>query len=603
MKKFLGLVLLMLIMGANVVFADSYYVSPSGNDKNAGTIKKPFKTIGKALDTINKGDTVYIRGGIYNEQLNVKTSGTEKSPICIRNYENESVVVDGKNKDTKNEYGNIALLSAINKSYVEVRGIEFRNLSTTTKHVVHGIAVLGYGDGVSIKNCKVHDIKNENNEGKANAHGISVYGYNSSKPMNNVLLDGNEVYNCKLGSSESIALNGNVTNFTVINNIVHDNDNIGIDFIGFEGAAGSSSKDRARNGVCRDNCVYNIASKNNPAYNGGSSAAGIYVDGGKDIIIERNNIKNCDVGVSIASEHKGKNAENIIVRNNLVTDCLSYAGIIFGGCNNENGVAVNVKIYNNTIYNCRTGVVIQNANSSTNEVKNNIIYNCKNSMYGEVGKNQVSNNLTKNPSFVDVSKNNYRLKENSIAIDKGVSVDCGEYDLDKNMRKYNGIVDMGCYEYVPSYTSINIDGVSKEWNNIKSIASCKNGNLKELKAYRDDKYLYICATGDKLNSYPNLHIYINSDNDTKTGFGEGGADYLVENGSLYKYAKKYGTSWDFESIGKVYDYKVTSNCIEYKLKLDSMKNIGKKLRLKLVVLNKNWNGVYQIPETGFSLFE
>ena len=71
MKKCLGLVLLMLVMGVNVVFADSYYVSPSGNDKDVGTIKKPFKTIMKALDVAEAGDNVYIRKGVYNEQLKI----------------------------------------------------------------------------------------------------------------------------------------------------------------------------------------------------------------------------------------------------------------------------------------------------------------------------------------------------------------------------------------------------------------------------------------------------------------------------------------------------------------------------------------------------
>ena len=32
-----------------------------------------------------------------------------------------------------------------------------------------------------------------------------------------------------------MTLNGNVTDFKITNNLVHDNDNIGIDFIGYEG--------------------------------------------------------------------------------------------------------------------------------------------------------------------------------------------------------------------------------------------------------------------------------------------------------------------------------------------------------------------------------
>ena len=43
---------------------------------------------------------------------------------------------------------------------------------------------------------------------------------------------GNEVYDNLLQSSEALVLNGNIDGFTVINN-VHDNNNIGYDFIGY----------------------------------------------------------------------------------------------------------------------------------------------------------------------------------------------------------------------------------------------------------------------------------------------------------------------------------------------------------------------------------
>ena len=58
-------------------------------------------------------------------------------------------------------------------------------------------------------------------------------------------------------------LNGNVDGFTVSHNLVHDNDNIGIDFIGFEGN-GPATLDQARNGRCFGNRVYNISSAANP---------------------------------------------------------------------------------------------------------------------------------------------------------------------------------------------------------------------------------------------------------------------------------------------------------------------------------------------------
>ena len=51
----------------------TFYVSPDGNDSNAGTLEAPFKTITKARDTVrayiatgmSENVTVYIRGGSY----------------------------------------------------------------------------------------------------------------------------------------------------------------------------------------------------------------------------------------------------------------------------------------------------------------------------------------------------------------------------------------------------------------------------------------------------------------------------------------------------------------------------------------------------------
>ena len=140
MKKFFGVMLLVMGMicmlgQSNVVFAASsvYYVSDeTGNNTNAGTINAPLKTIQKALDMAKAGDTVYVRGGVYNEQLTIKTSGTKEQPIVIKNYQKELPIIDGTGKTTKNEDGGIALLSIINKNYIEIDGMEFRNLSTTT---------------------------------------------------------------------------------------------------------------------------------------------------------------------------------------------------------------------------------------------------------------------------------------------------------------------------------------------------------------------------------------------------------------------------------------------------------------------------------------
>src|SRR5439155_8178218 len=96
-----------------------------------------------------------------------------------------------------------------------------------------------------------------------------------------------------------------------------------------------------------DNVVYNISSATNPTYGGERSADGIYVDGGRDIVIERNKVDNCDIGVEVASEHLGKTTSNITVRNNFISR--SYQGnILMGGYASNRGDALNVIVVHNT---------------------------------------------------------------------------------------------------------------------------------------------------------------------------------------------------------------------------------------------------------------
>ncbi|MGB5824637.1 MAG: stalk domain-containing protein [Proteocatella sp.] len=418
----------------NTCFASgkTYYVSATGSDTNSGSISEPFKTIQNGVSALTAGDTLLIREGTYTEKVNIKNSGSSSGFITIKNYPDEKVIINGNNTAGAN-------LSIFNKSYIRIEGLELGNNSGNDTPM--GISIEGAGTNIQIVNNKVYGITSN-----SNAHGIAVYGTNPTSPITNLLIEGNEVYNCKLGQSESMVLNGNVTEFKVINNKIHDNDNIGIDFIGYEGTAGSGETDRARDGLCSGNIVYNISSINNPTYND-YGADGIYVDGGKNIIIEGNYVKNCDIGIEMASEHKGKTTDNITVRNNLILDCTNYAALVFGGASNSNGTATNIKIYNNTVYNADTALVISNANSSTNEVKNNIFNNVNTIIEGNVGDNIIVNNMSSNAQFVSPSSENFELKAGSPCIDAGVSVDSGTSDYSLKTRIVNGTIDIGCLEY------------------------------------------------------------------------------------------------------------------------------------------------------------
>ena len=365
----------MISAAATLLPPRSYYVSVKGSDANPGTLAAPWRHIQYALDHLGAGSTINVMKGVYNEYVTFRHSGSAGAYLTLQNYAGQHPVIDATGLSITGEVG---LVSIVNKKYVKLIGFEVRNLKAggDPSAFPQGISVRGNGAFIEIRNNRVHDIENSCEE--CGAHGIAVYGRDPNASIHDLIIDGNEVYNGKFGWSESLVLNGNVEKFTVSHNIVHDNDNIGIDFIGFEGENPNPALDRARDGVAVGNTVYNIDSYGNPAYGEDRSADGIYVDGGTDIVIERNIVHHANLGIELASEHAGKNTSYITLRNNFIYNN-TQAGIAFGGYDTMRGSTENCVIVNNTLYNNFTQgdwgaeLYIQ-YDTRNNLVENNLIF-------------------------------------------------------------------------------------------------------------------------------------------------------------------------------------------------------------------------------------
>ncbi|KAI1280009.1 family 9 polysaccharide lyase [Xylaria sp. FL0933] len=76
--------------------AASIYVSPTGS--GSGTIDSPYGSIQTAVNAASAGDTIYLRAGTYSPTTNIQItkSGTVASPITLRSYNNEKVIIDGE---------------------------------------------------------------------------------------------------------------------------------------------------------------------------------------------------------------------------------------------------------------------------------------------------------------------------------------------------------------------------------------------------------------------------------------------------------------------------------------------------------------------------
>ena len=387
-----------------LISTTALYVSTTGSDSNPGTISAPWKTIQHAANSVQAGDTVYIRGGTYNESVSIAVSGSATAgSITFQSYPGESAIVDGTGlvPSTSNTQG---LINIQNQSYVTVSGLEIRNYQTSSASAIPaGISVSGSGSNIQILNNLVHNITTTS-EKNGNAFGIVVYGTEAPASLDSIMISGNQVYNLKTGNSESVTVNGNVTNFAITNNIIHDNDNIGIDAIGFEGVSSSPTYDFARNGVISGNTVYNITAINNPGEGNQYDADGIYVDGGSQIIVERNLLHDNDLNIEAASEHSGRVASFITIRNNVVYHGNSV-GISIGGYASNVGGSDHITIVNNTLFqndtkNTGSGELQVQYYATNNVFKNNIVYATSQGLF-------INNYTNSEPNPVDVDYNLY----------------------------------------------------------------------------------------------------------------------------------------------------------------------------------------------------
>lgn len=345
-----------------------------------------FSTIQAALNAAFAGDTIQVRqqANPYFEKIQFPRSGDALSgPITLEAFAGDAPILDG----TGVAGSNMVLIQ--DRSHLRLIGFEIRNNLNVNDG--SGVRILGAGSNLEIRDNRIHDIRG------SHAMGITVYGTEAS-PISGLIVDGNEIYDCEPFQSEALTLNGNVTDFEVTNNVVRDVNNIGIDFIGGETDIQPDPTKVARNGICRGNQVFRAKEQ------GGGYAGCIYVDGGKDIVIENNVASGCDLGIEVGAENSGIITSGIIVRNNLVYDN-EKVGIVFGGFRASVGRVKSSQFLNNTVYKNDTlseGVGelwIQFAED--NQVRNNIFYSTSQNVlvYSENGN--VNNSLDYNLFFTD----------------------------------------------------------------------------------------------------------------------------------------------------------------------------------------------------------
>lgn len=115
MKKILWAIILTTVSFFSMLHAQNpqpkVYVATNGSNANPGTLAEPYATIQHAINIMTPGDTCYIRGGTYREEVDLSgVAGESGAPITLTNYQDEEVILSGTLPITSNwtqDSGNI----------------------------------------------------------------------------------------------------------------------------------------------------------------------------------------------------------------------------------------------------------------------------------------------------------------------------------------------------------------------------------------------------------------------------------------------------------------------------------------------------------------
>jgi hypothetical protein len=154
----------------------TYYISPSGSDSNNGTsLTTPFKTFAKAFPILKPGDLLYMREGVYAENVkSVKTNpGTANAKITVKNYGTERPVIQGLFWMSGASYWvfdgiNITWGSGLSsgdhmvKFTGEAIGWELKNCEIWGARSYAAISITGFTKNWNINHCRIHDTYKSN---------------------------------------------------------------------------------------------------------------------------------------------------------------------------------------------------------------------------------------------------------------------------------------------------------------------------------------------------------------------------------------------------------------------------------------------------------
>jgi hypothetical protein len=378
-----------------------YYVAMDGDDASSGTTpEEALRTVQTAADLATQpGDVICIREGFYPENVFLRDSGAEGSPITITSYPNERAGLYGMGIEARDSYDG----NPVPIGWLVVAGLE---ITVNGEDVEGGIGYRNLHNAI-IRHNYIHDLPNFNNPLRGTGHDI--------------LIDGNIMANVGVITDDcekpcgTYMIYGSGMNYTFVNNIVY-----GMSGYGIHARGEACDYVSWVNGLCSET---------------GCAAA------------------TC-AGVEFA------HANNWIIANNVFAHQQHGAAMVAWAGNTGGGQTTGWTIANNIFYeNCNgdhppqypydectvNGIVLY---AGEHTIENNLFYAPdKTAIYAnEYSSYTESGNVEgQDPGFVDVQGRDFHLLPGSPAIDSGLDLGVTA-DIEGTPRPQGGGFDRGAYE-------------------------------------------------------------------------------------------------------------------------------------------------------------
>ncbi|HRI01014.1 MAG TPA: right-handed parallel beta-helix repeat-containing protein [Saprospiraceae bacterium] len=409
-------VILLFSLSLGTLYSKTYYVNSSQSNisTNGLSVSSAFAYLQTAFNVVQAGDTVLVMEGEYRSAdqeavATLRKSGKENQWIIIKNYADHRPRIIA-------QHSHGIILDQCN--YVSIEGFDISYTSSESEDIFHcGIHITAQSEQLKSKYIKI---------------------------VNNII---------KGFPADGIWMN-NTINYQITYNKIHSNCNqyskfcAGIHVIN---GAEHFQAIQLNNEINANEIFNNKLSKSPPATVGCMGELA-----GQGIVVE-----NPELVLS-----KLKNLENLTTR--ITNNLIYYNGAVGINIQNQVGVRlINNTLYKNiqydalrcaeiSIYNLLNSVIYNNIINSLPakgglridkmaqiKIKSNLYFNTSDRIEGE-------NDLVEQPQFVrsegDPLLFDFRLKEKSPAVNKGVNEQLPAFDFEGNLRILGNAADLGAIE-------------------------------------------------------------------------------------------------------------------------------------------------------------